>query len=238
MDWTAEGIILGAKAFGENQAIVHILTAEEGRWVGLLPRTHTKQNRAMLYPGNLVQAKWRARLSDQLGTWTLELLSSPAGKLMPFPVRLLALETASLITLYSLAERHPYYAVFMGWKEFLQQQASPTAYARLEILLLQELGFGLDLSKCAVTGSQKDVRYVSPKTGNAVTEEVGRPYADQLFPIPPFLQNQGSEPTAADIQQALSLTGFFLHKHMVENVGAPVFQVRERFIRALENFAS
>jgi DNA repair protein RecO (recombination protein O) len=238
MDWTAEGIILGAKAFGENQAIVHILTAEEGRWVGLLPRTHTKQNRAMLYPGNVVQAKWRARLSDQLGTWSLELLESPAGKLMPFPVRLLALETASLLTLSSLAERHPYPRVFAGWKQFLQQEAKPEAYAHFEVLLLQELGFGLDLSRCAVTGQQKDIRYVSPKTGNAVTEAVGKTYADQLFTIPSFLQNQDLEPCVQDIQKALTLTGFFLHKHMVENIGTPVFQVRERFMKSLENFAS
>lgn len=233
MDWSAEGIILGAKSFGENQAIVHILTAEQGRWVGLLPRTHTKQNRAMLYPGNIVQAKWRARLSDHLGTWNLELLESPAGKLLPYPMRLLALETASLLTLSSLAERHPYPKVFAGWKNFLQQQATPMAYAHLEVLLLQELGFGLDLSRCAVTGQHKNIRYVSPKTGNAVTQEVGKTYADRLFPIPPFLQNQDPEPTFKDIQQALTLTGYFLHKHMAENIGASIFQVRERFVKAL-----
>lgn len=233
MDWSAEGIILGAKAFGENQAIVHILTAGEGRWVGLLPRTHTKQNRAMLYPGNIVQAKWRARLSDHLGTWNLELLESPAGKLLPFPVRLLALEAASLLTLSSLAERHPYPKVFNGWKEFLQQQATPMAYAHLEVLLLQELGFGLNLSRCAVTGKTENIKYVSPKTGNAVTEEVGKAYADQVFIIPPFLQTHTSNPLPEEVKQALALTGYFLHKHMTETIGDAVFQVRERFVKAL-----
>ena len=88
------------------------------------------------------------------------------------PSELAGLSAACALVDAALPEREPHPAIFDGFHAFLGALGHPgwpAIYVRLELGLLQELGFGLDLEKCAATGATEDLAYVSPKTGRAVS---------------------------------------------------------------------
>lgn len=235
MEWRDEGVILSVRRHGETSAIAEILTAAHGRCLGLVRGGRSRALRPVLQTGNEVEVAWRARLEEQLGTYILEPLVLRAGVVMVEPFRLAGLATlAGLAQL--LPEREPHRRIYEAMRLVLaameQDDVWPALLVRWELGLLEELGFGLDLARCAVTGASDDLAFVSPRTGRAVSAGVGAPYRDRLFRLPEFLK----EPAAAapaDIVEGLRITGHFLDRHVFGPRGIRAPEQREWIIRAL-----
>ena len=235
MEWRDEGVILSVRRHGETSAIAEILTAEHGRCMGLVRGGRSRAQRPVLQAGNVVQSVWRARLEEQLGTYTLEPLELRAGAIMVEPFRLAGLATlAGLAQL--LPEREPHRRVYDALRVVLevidQDDVWPALLVRWELGLLDELGFGLDLSKCAATGVRENLAYVSPRSGKAVSDEAGAPFRDRLFRLPPFLiANVPAD--ARDVADGLRIAGYFLHRHVFEPRGAQMPEQQDWIMRAL-----
>ncbi len=219
MEWTDEGIVLSARPHGENAAVVTLLTAELGRHASLVAGGQGRTAQPILQPGNRVKAKWRARLTEHLGNYSLDLLMSHASAWLDAPEILSIIASASAVTEASLPERQPMPGIFAGLATLFALRDADLwgpAYVKWEIGLLQALGFGLDLSQCAASGESENLAYVSPRTGRAVSLAAGEPYREKLFALPGFLIG-GAEWQAADILQGLELTGHFLSRHVFAN---------------------
>ena len=216
MEWTDQGIVLSARRHGESAAILSLLTAAHGRHAGLVRGGTSRRQRGILQPGNLVAVTWRARLEEHLGSFAVELLRNPSAAWLDDPARLAALSSACTIADQTLPEREPGETVFNGLMRLLaamEAEGWQAAYVEWELALLGELGFGLDLTACAATGSNDALAYVSPRSGRAVSVSAGEPYRDKLLPLPGFLI--GREPARpADIAAGLTLTGYFLDLHL------------------------
>ena len=232
MDWSDEGFVLSAKRHGENALIVSLLTLEHGRHAGLVRGGASARNRGIYQPGNLVRAEWRARLAEHLGTYRCELAQAIAASHMYDPLPLLALSAATTLMDVALPEREPVpylYGTLEGLLAILGQADWQEYYVRWELDLLSELGFGLDLSECAVTGVSDDLAFVSPKSGRAVSVAAAQPYRERLLPLPAFILNQvAGTPTAADITDGLALTGYFLRRHVLGDTRASLPAARQR----------
>lgn len=217
MEWNDAGIVLSARKHGETSAILTLLTRAHGLHVGLVRGGAGKRARGVLQPGNRVEARWRARLSEHLGTFTCELTATFAAALLDDPPRLAGLSAACAVVEAALPERQPHGAVFDGLAAFLGALGSdawPSAYVKWELGLLRELGFGLDLSRCAATGQTDQLAYVSPKSGRAVSRAAAEPYKARLLPLPPFLLAEGEAGDAGQVADGLRLTGYFLERHV------------------------
>ncbi|MEM0907237.1 MAG: DNA repair protein RecO [Pseudomonadota bacterium] len=234
MEWRDEALILSARPFGENSKIVEVLTPNEGRAAGMVRGARSKAMRALLQPGNLVHANWRGRLSDQLGTLSLELLHARAGLVMASPWGAFGLQSlAALLALLPERDPHPrLYAASVALIEaFAMAEAAGEAGVRFELILLEEFGFGLDLRACAVTGEVDQLTHVSPKSGRAVSAAAATPYADRLLRLPAFLADD-SPVDGPSLVDGFHLTGYFLDKHVATLAGKRLPDARERFIRA------
>jgi DNA repair protein RecO (recombination protein O) len=216
MEWTDQGIVLSARRHGESAVILSLLTEGHGRHAGLVRGGAGRRQRGILQPGNLVTVIWRARLEEHLGSFTVELLRNPSAAWLDDPARLAALSSACTIADQTLPEREPGESVFNGFMHLLATMDADgwqAAYVEWELALLGELGFGLDLTACAATGSNDALAYVSPRSGRAVSVSAGEPYRDKQLPLPGFLI--GREPAEpADIAAGLALTGYFLDLHL------------------------
>ena len=235
MEWRDEGIILSVRRHGETAAIAEILTCGHGRSLGLVRGGRGRAQRPVLQPGNRIEAVWRARLEEHLGNFTLEPVALQAGAIMEHPFRLAGLQTiAGLAQLLPEREPHPrlYEAMLVVLDAIDDDNVWPALLARWELGLLDELGFGLDLSACAVTGGRSDLAFVSPRTGRAVCREAAEPYRDRLLRLPAFFVGNGPAP-AADLIDALKLTGFFLNRHLFEPRGLAVPEARSWVLRHL-----
>jgi DNA repair protein RecO (recombination protein O) len=216
MEWTDEAIVLTARRHGEGAAIVTLLTRERGRHAGLVPGGAGKRARGLYEAGNKVIVTWRARLEEHLGVFTLELLEAHAAGLIADRTRLYA---SQLLCdhLRLLPERDPHDRLLGMTMAALAPGQTPlalgAALARFELVLLDELGFGLDLSSCAVTGVTTGLTHVSPKSGRAVSLEAAAPYLGRLLELPAFL-TAGGPATPADLAAAFALTGHFLDLHI------------------------
>jgi DNA repair protein RecO (recombination protein O) len=191
--------------------------------------------RPLLQPGNSVTAVWRARLDEHLGTYTVEGLQLRAAALAGAHAVYGVTHLAALARL--LPERDPHPAVYAALDTVLDNLGDPSAMAplvvRFELQLLGELGFGLDLGECAATGIDHDLVYVSPKSGRAVSRAAGEPWRDKLLPLPQFLSDAETLPSAAELKDGFVLTGFFLNVHVLAPRGAGLPPERERFIAAV-----
>ncbi|WP_342641907.1 DNA repair protein RecO [Rhodoligotrophos ferricapiens] len=234
MHWREEGIILSIRRHGENAAIVELFTREHGRYLGLVHGARSRARRPVLQPGNVVDATWRARLADQLGTLAVEPVSLKAGTFMENAAALDAL--LSMITLTQLVperEAHPrlYDASRFLLDALEDAELWPALMVRWELGLLQEFGFGLDLSRCAGGGSNEDLAFVSPRSGRAVSAEMGAPYAERMLPLPPFLRPGGlSETTAAQVVDGFALTGYFITRHVLSPRSMSMPEARLRMV--------
>lgn len=218
MEWRDEGVVLSAKTHGETSAIVELFTADHGRHAGIVRGGASRRMKPVLQPGNSVTVTWRARLPEHLGNFALDLDRARAGVLMEDPLSLSALSGACAVV-SSLPEREVHkalYDAFLILLDALEEPAIwPAVFVRFELGLLQELGFGLDLSKCAASGETNDLIYVSPKTGRAVGRVAGEPYKDRLYRLPEFLiGGRASEAASTDVADGLRLTGHFLERHL------------------------
>ena len=239
--WQDDGIVLAARPHGERDAILAALTFAHGRHLGLVKGGVGTRARPLLQPGNQLQLVWTARLLDHLGHYTVEPVRLAAGRLMEDPLRLTGLASAAALLEHGLAEReaHPQlYAALLGLIERMSGGGDwLETYVRFELVLLAELGFGLDLTVCAVTGATEGLALVSPRTGRAVTLAGAGDHADRLLPLPGFLVGQGAADRSA-IAEGLRLCGHFLKKHLMAPAGLPLPAPRERLadlVRAQES---
>src|SRR5262245_49939262 len=237
MEWQDEGIVLAARKHGETSTILEVMTRKHGRHLGLVRGGRSRKQQPVLQPGNRVSLLWRARLDEHLGTFQAEPLAFNAARLLDSATAVYGLLTLAA-HLRLLPERDPHAALYetLGIViEHLDEPASAAELvARFELLVLEELGFGLDLTRCAATGSVDDLVYVSPKTGRAVSREAGKPWHDAMLPLPRFLRR--GEKEAADlaaIEAAFRLTGFFLTRHVYEPRAIVAPEARAGFLNAV-----
>ncbi len=216
MQWSADGLIIGVRRHGESSLILEAMVVDHGRRLGLVRGGRSRRQAAVLQPGNSVALSWRARLEDHLGLFTVELLTARAARLIEDRDRLYAFHLVA-DHLRLLPERDPHNArmseTFAILDGELDAMALGAALARFEMHILDDLGFGLDLGTCAVTGESVGLRYVSPRSGRAVTEAGAGQFAGRLLPLPGFLIGEG-EPGPREISDAFRLTGHFLHEHV------------------------
>lgn len=238
MQWTDEGIILSVRAHGETAAVVEILTRENGRHLGLVQGGRSRRLRPTLQIGNHVEVNWRGRLAEHLGQFKVELRRGYAATAMSDPAALAAISSMSALSRL-LAEREPHPSLFeitlfvLGFLE--DESVWPALLVRWELSLLDELGFGLALGECAVTGQNDALVYVSPKTGRAVSASAGEPYHDKLLALPQFLRpGRSGGVSSADIAAGFALTGYFLVQRVMKPREMQLPDVRARLLDALK----
>ncbi|EKV31453.1 DNA recombination and repair protein RecO [Caenispirillum salinarum AK4] len=234
MDWRDEGIVLAARRHGETSAVVHILTRAHGRHGGLVRGASGKAARGLWQPGNLLDVTWRGRLEEHLGQFTGELLDARVAGLLGDRDRLACLASVCALAENALPEREPHPLLFEGLRLLIGALARDDEWApltvRWEAALIAELGYGLDLSECAATGATEGLEWVSPRTGRAVSDEAGAPYADRLLPLPGFLIDAEAPTDRPAVVAGLRLTGFFLERRLFPALGRPVPPQRARFL--------
>lgn len=228
MEWTADALVLGVRPYGESSAILEVMTAERGRHLGLVRGGRSRRMQPVLQPGNTVRATWRARLDGHLGAFSAELVEARAARLIAGgPAGMHGLQVVTAHLRY-LPERDPHPALHNAAPVVLDHLADARTAVRLivrfELALLDELGFGLDLSACAATGATSDLVYVSPRSGRAVSRSAGAPYRDRLLALPAFLRAAADEAVPDDraLAEALRLTGHFLDRHVAEPRAVPL----------------
>lgn len=236
---TADAIVCAVRAHGEHGAIVRALTHEAGLVAGYVRGGRSTRLRPILIPGNLVALELRARTEEQLAGATAELLESRAP-LFAEPLAAAAIDWATSLTASTLPESQPYPALYsalsavldaIGMASSARQWAA--ALARYELLLLAELGFGLNLDECVVTGSAADLAFVSPKSGGAVSEGAAIGYEERLFRLPPFLRGQDTRPPMGEVLDGLIITGHFLDRDVLDGRNRDLLSVRERLVSRL-----
>ena len=236
MEWRDEGIILGLRKHGETSVIAEVMTHAHGRHMGIVRGGRSKRLQPVLQPGNSVDLVWRARLDEHLGQYQVELVNGRAGHLMQSAIGLHGVQAmAALLQLLPERDSHPrLHDAFAIILDSLDTPAQAGAlYVRFELAVLEDLGFGLDLSACAATGARSDLIYVSPKTGRAVSAEAGAPWADRLLALPEFLSDRDVACADADaLAEAFRLSGHFLNRHVFEARGIEPPVSRESFCTA------
>lgn len=237
MEWSDRGIVLGIRRHGENGAIAEIMTQGHGRHLGHVRNGRSRSMQPVLQPGNVVEVTWRARLDEHLGHYQIEPVTFRAARLMEGALGLNGVQAlASLLRL--LPERDPHPHLFNALDVILDHLDEPAGagelYVRFELAVLDDLGFGLDLLRCAATGQGHDLAYVSPKTGRAVSRVAGAPWADKMLALPAFLTEGRPEPASADtLAEAFRLSAFFLDRHVYGPRGLDPAEAREAFVRAV-----
>lgn len=217
--WQDQGIVLSARAHGESGAVVSILTENYGRHAGYVRGAHSSRLRGTIEPGNLVSAHWASRVADQLGTFTLEQDRNLAAGCLDDPLKLAALQSACSLCDEALPEREAHPGLFYGLKTLLESMDGEfwsVTYIMWEIALLRELGFALNLARCAAGGDPETLEWVSPKSGHAVSRAAGMPYKEKLLPLPAFLKPERGDATDEEILKGLHMTAHFL-EHWVFN---------------------
>jgi DNA repair protein RecO (recombination protein O) len=234
MQWSDDGIIIGTRRHGETSLIVELMTRGHGRHLGLVRGGRSRRQQPVLQPGNSVIATWRARLHEHLGHYTVEPTVQRAARLIESAAGLYGIQMlAGLLRL--LPERDPHGQLYEALTAIVDLLDEPPVAAalivRFELRLLEDLGFGLDLDRCAATGANDDLAYVSPKTGRAVSRSAGEAWHDKLLSLPAFLLAPASATVpAADLVRAFQLTGYFLSRHVFEPRGLQPPDARARFI--------
>lgn len=236
MDWQDQGAILSMRPHGESAAIIEVFTADHGRHAGVVRGGASRRMAATLQPGSQVQVAWRARLHDHIGACTVEPVRARAG-LLADRRALAGLNAVCALLRLCLPERaaHPVlYRATISLLDDLEAAADwPARYLRWEVLLLEELGFGLDLATCAVTGDTTDLAFVSPRTGRAVSRAAAGGWADRLMPLPACLMGQGPA-SPAELAQGLAITGHFLARELAPVLdGRPPPAARFRLVEML-----
>ena len=236
MDWREDGILLSMRPHGEGSAIIEVFTSGHGRHFGVVRGGASRKRAPLLQPGAQLDLTWRARLDDQIGVFLAEPLKSRAA-VLESPLALAGLTAACAMLHISLPERDPHPLLYARTLSLMDAMAGGTDwvgdYLRWEMLLLDEIGFGLDLSRCAVTGQRDDLAFVSPRTGRAVSRNAAGDWAPKLLPLPQALMGQGPA-TPAEVAQALAITGHFLARELASDMRpSPLPESRNRLLARL-----
>ena len=237
MEWRDEGIILGTRRHGETSAILEVMTRSHGRHLGLVRGGRSRKQQPVLQAGNRVDLIWRARLDEHLGMFQAEALELNAARLFDSAAAVYGLQTMAA-HLRLLPERDPHDRLYETLALVIEHLDDPAAagelVVRFELLLLDELGFGLDLTECAATGAREDLTFVSPKSGRAVSRAAGEPWRDRMLALPSFLlRGSGLRADSAAVEDAFRLTGFFFARHVYEPRGVSEPEARAGFLGAL-----
>ncbi|MGB0912224.1 MAG: DNA repair protein RecO [Phaeobacter italicus] len=237
MEWRDQGILLRMRRHGEGSAIVDMFTAEHGRHAGVIRGGASRKMAPILQPGAQLDLLWRARLEDHLGSYQAELMRSRAGAALSGRLALAGLNAVTGLLAFCLPDREPHPDLYLRSERLLdllgQDDIWPLAYLQWEMALLEELGFGLDLSCCAVSGALDELIYISPKSGRAVSRASAGEWADRLLPLPAVMRGEGEAGTG-EILQGLSTTGFFLEHRLAPSLGnTPLPEARGRFLDVL-----
>ena len=237
MQWRGQGILLSVRRHGETSAIIEVFTPEQGRHAGVVRGGTSRKIAPILQPGAQLDVAWWARLDNHIGTFTVEPLHSRAAQVMNDRLALAGMLSVLALLRFALPERAPQPGLYDRSVALLdllgQSDLWPLAYLRWEQALLDDMGFGLDLGSCAVTGATTDLAYVSPKSGRAVSRQGAGDWASRLLPLPACLLGQGVG-ALDDVMQGLQVTGHFLLHHLAPGVGASALpEARLRFVDAL-----
>jgi DNA repair protein RecO (recombination protein O) len=226
MEFAEPAFVLSARAHGESGAIVDLLFETRGRWVAHVAGGASRRMKPFLQPGARVEAHYRARVSEQLGSATLEPVGEGPSALFDDPLALAALSAGAAVTQGALPEREAHPGAFYAFEALVGALAAsdiwPAVFVRFEAGLLEELGFALDFSKCAATGRTDDLIYVSPRTGRAVSRGAGEPYKDRLLTLPPFLLSGQMGLRPGDVGAGFTLTGRFLETFVFNPMNRPI----------------
>lgn len=236
MDWRDQGIVLSTRKHGETSVILEVFTPDHGRHAGVVRGGISRKMTPILQPGGQVDVAWRARLEEHIGSFTVEPVRSRALALSD-RFSLAGLNAVTALLGFSLPEREPHPQLYRLSEQLLdllgQDELWPLAYLRWERALLEELGFGLDLETCAVTGARDGLIFVSPRSGRAVSQAGAGEWADRLLPLPPCLRGEG-EALDAEVLLALGTTGYFLEHKLASELGhKPLPEARARWIDQL-----
>ncbi len=226
MEFEDEAFVLSARPHGETGGIVELLTRRHGKFAAHVAGAASKRMKPFLQAGARVEARYRARTAEQLGSAVLESTGEGPAALFDDPLALAGLAAAAAVAAGALPEREPHPGAFLGLEAFIvaleNPDVWPAVYVRFEAGLLADLGFGLDLSRCAVTGSADDLAFVSPRTGRAVSAAAGEPYKDRLLALPPFLLSAQGGLRGGDIAAGLAITGHFLDRFVFGPLNRPL----------------
>lgn len=235
MEWREDGLLLKCATHGETNAIIEVFTRDHGRHAGIVRGGASRKVAATLQPGTQVNVTWRARLEDHLGTYSVEPLQSRAH-LMSDRLTLAGLNAMTALLSFALPERQAHAALYHQTLTVLNMMDGdfwPLAYLRWEVSLLDEMGFGLDLTECAVTGARDGLTFISPKSGRAVATGAAGQWADKLFPLSPALLGESAD--MDDIRSGLRVTGHFLTTRLAPALGQrPLPGARARLIDRLD----
>jgi len=233
MEWQAPAIVLEARPHGEGGAVVSLLTREHGRHPGLVKGGAARGQAALWQPGNLVEARWVARLPEQLGALSGELIHAAAALALDDPLALAMLDAVTATAAGALPEREPHPNSFAGLLALIARlpegaERSLGEVVRWEATLLAELGYGLDLERCAATGATEDLAFVSPKSGRAVSAAAAGPWRERLFTLPAFLRDETAVASLVEAHEGLRLTGHFLARDAFGHQHRPLPEARHR----------
>lgn len=236
MEWRDQGLVLGTRRFGETGCVLEAMTRAHGRHSGLVHGGRSRRKTPLLQPGNTLSLHWRARLDENLGAYTIEPGISRAGRAMRSEIGLLIIGTVCE-HLRLTAERDPHAALYDAAcivLDAIDDALSATALlVRFEIAFLDEIGMGLDLTRCAVTGEAGGntvLSHVSPKSGRAVSAAEAAPYAEKLLPLPGFLNDARAPVAARDVADGLRLTSHFLDHRLYAANGIAEPYARRRLV--------
>ena len=226
MDFHEEAYVLSARAHGDTGVVVDLLTETHGRHAAYVAGGASRKMKPFLQAGARVIADYRARTSDHLGSARLEAVGEGPSALFDDPLALTGLAAAAAVSQGALPEREPHPGAFLAFEAlmgaFVIPEVWPAIFVRFEAGLLEDLGFGLDLSRCAATGTMDDLIYVSPRTGRAVSREAGAPYADKMLKLPPFMLGAQAGLGEGDVGDGLDLTGHFLEQFVFHPQNRPI----------------
>jgi DNA repair protein RecO (recombination protein O) len=241
MEWRDQGILLSTRKHGESSAIVELFTESHGRHAGIVRGGTSRRIAPILQPGAQLDVTWRARLEDHLGAFTVEPVRSRAMA-MSDRLALAGLNAVTALLAFCLPEREahlPLYRRSVALLDLLDRRDLwPLAYMRWELALLEEMGFGLDLRRCAVTGATEDLSFVSPRSGRAVSVAGAGDWADRLLPLPEVLRGLGAAEDV-DVAEGLRVTGYFLANRLAPEIGdKPLPEARARFVERFSRLAA
>jgi DNA repair protein RecO (recombination protein O) len=241
IEWRDEGALIRVRKHGESSAIIEVFTPSRGLTAGIVRGGTSRKIAPTLQPGAQLDVTWKARLEDHLGSFTVEPIRSRTAQVMQDRLALAGLNAVTGLLSFLLPDREahaPLYARTIQLLDLLgQNDVWPLAYLQWEVALLDEMGFGMDLSACAVSGLNDDLFYVSPRTGRAVSRLAAGEWADRLLPLPHVLLGKG-DADLNEIVLALRTTGHFLNNHLAKSLGnLPIPEARQRLIDAMKRLA-
>ncbi|MEG1453472.1 DNA repair protein RecO [Brevundimonas sp.] len=238
MEFQDDAFVLSARLHGDTGAVVELLTEQYGRRAAYVAGGASRKMKPFLQAGTKVMAEFRSRTSDQLGSARLEPMGEGPASLFDDPLALIGLNAAAAVAAGALPEREPHPGAFYAFEAlmgaFAIAEIWPAIFVRYEAGLLETLGFGLDLSRCASTGEMDDLVWVSPRTGRAVSRTAGAPYADKLLRLPPFMLGAQAGLDEGDVNDGLALTGHFLEQYVFHALNKPLPPARVWMMERLQ----